>query len=212
MTTKLTIFNGALLVAKERFLSSLTENSEPRRLLDYVWDNGGVRACLEEGQWNFAMRTVQVDYDPTIEPDFGSARAFSKPSDWVRTVALCQDGHFRAPLTQYTDEAGYWYADQDTIYLRYVSDDANYGTDYNAWPKSFEDFVHAHFASKIIGKLQGADTERIKEVETKRKKALLEAKNKCAMTGPAQFTAPGSWSMARMRGANRRDGGSRSEF
>lgn len=212
MTDKLSIFNGSLLVAKERFLVSLSEDREPRRLLDYVWDNGGVKACLEEAQWHFAMRTIQIDYDPGIEPSFGYSRAFQKPADWVLTSALCSDEFFKVPLLRYFDEAGYWYSDIDTLYVRHVSNDANYGMDLNAWPESFKEFVHAHFASRIIGKLQGADSERIKEVMGLRKRCLDIAKNKCAMAGPVQFPAPGGWVTARHYGVNRRDGGSRTEF
>jgi hypothetical protein len=121
--TKLTLYNDALLLCGERFLASLTEEREPRRLLDRAWDGGAVRACLEMGQWGFAMRTIQLDYDSGIQPDFGYARAFVKPTDWVLTSGLCSDEFFRSPLTRYTDEAGYWYSDLDTIYVRYVSDD-----------------------------------------------------------------------------------------
>ncbi len=212
MTTKLTLFNGALLLCKERFLVSLTEEREPRRLLDYVWDNNGIKACLEEAQWHHAMRSVQIDYDPSIEPGFGYPKAFQKPDDWVVTSAVCTDEFFRNPLLNYFDEAGYWYSDLDSIYVRYVSDDEDYGADMNAWPESFKEFVEAHFASKIVGKLQGADSERIREVMGIREKRLATAKNKCAMVGPTQFPAPGRWVTARLRGVNRRDGGSRSEF
>lgn len=210
--SKLDLFNGALLVAKERFLSSLTENVEARRLLDYVYDNGGIKACLEEAQWHFAMRAVQVDYETSIEPSFGYARAFQKPDDWVLTSAVCSDEFFKVPLLRYFDEAGYWYSDIDTIYVRHVSNDANYGMDLNAWPESFRDFVHAHFASKIVGKLQGADSERISETMKIREDCLERAKNKCAMVGPVKFPAPGGWVTARHYGVNRRDGGSRTEF
>lgn len=81
MTTQLDIYNGALLHCGERFLASLTEQREPRRLLDRVWSSNGVKTCLEQGQWNFAMRTIQIDYDPSIAPSFGYARAFQKPND-----------------------------------------------------------------------------------------------------------------------------------
>ena len=52
-------------------------------MLDIVFDNGGYDECLSEGQWNFAMRAVQIDYDTNITPSFGYKRAFTKPSDWI---------------------------------------------------------------------------------------------------------------------------------
>lgn len=210
--TQLSIYNGALLVCDERFLASITEEREPRRLLDYVWDNGGIKSCLEEAQWQFAMRTVQIDYDTSIEPDFGYRRAIQKPDDWVLTSAVCSDEYFTAPLNRYVDEAGYWYSDLDTIYVRYVSNDADYGMDMNAWPESFKEFVFAHFAFRIVGKLQGASVEKKAEIERQRKRALDHAKSKAAMAGPTSFPPPGSWVTARQRGGNRRDGGSRSSL
>ena len=209
MTTQLDIYNGALLHCGERFLASLTEQREPRRLLDRVWSSNGVKTCLEMGQWNFAMRTIQIDYDPSIEPSFGYNRAFSKPTDWVITTSLCSDEFFGQPLLRYTDEAGYWYSDLDTMYVRYVSSDINYGLNINQWPDSFREFVEAHFASKIILKLSNSEDE-LKRVEALRTKFLKTAKGKAAMAEPTSFPARGNWSKSRNRFPNRRDGGNSS--
>jgi hypothetical protein len=206
MADRLSLYNDALLLIGERFLSTLTEEREPRRLLDQVWSGGGVKACLEEGQWNFAMRTVQIDYDPGVEPDFGYNRAFVKPDDWVLTSGVCSDEFFRSPLTRYWDEAGYWYSDLDTIYVRFVSSDTGYGGDLNAWPESFREFVAAHFASKIILRMTNgqADTAHIEALRAKR---LKHAKSRAAMAEPTSFPARGAWSLARNRFPSRRDGG-----
>ena len=206
MADQLSIYNGALLVCGERFLSSLSEDREPRRLLDQVWSSNLKRTMLEQGQWTFAMRTVQFDYDPSITPDFGYARAFAKPDDWVLTSGVCADEYFRSPLTRYFDEANYWYSDLDTIYVRYVSDDVDYGGDLSRWPESFREFVEAHMASKIILKLSNSESER-ERVEKLREKLLKQAKSITAMASPTSFPAQGSWSRARNRFPNRRDGG-----
>lgn len=210
MADQLSIYNGALLLCGSRFLASLTEEREPRRLLDQVWDNGGgVKACLEQGQWNFAMRTVQVDYDSGIQPDFGLSRGFAKPSDWVLTSAMCSDEFFSCPLLQYEDEADYWYADIDTIYVRYVSNDTGYGLNMGRWPESFREYVEEYFCSKVILKItESADKEAASEKRLKKK--LLHAKNMAAMAGPPRFPPQGSWGRARNgSGSYRRDGGNR---
>lgn len=209
MTTQLDIYNGALLHCGERFLASLTENREPRRLLDRVWSSNGVKTCLEMGQWNFAMRTIEIDYDTSIEPSYGYNRAFQKPDDWVLTSSLCSDEFFRMPLTRYVDEAGYWYSDLDTLYVRYVSSDTAYGMNINAWPESFREFVEAHFASKIILKLSNSE-EELKRIELLREKFLKTAKSRAAMAEPTSFPARGAWGLARNRFPNRRDGGNSS--
>lgn len=209
MADQLGLYNGALLICGERFLQALTDESEPRRLLDNVWADGGVKFCLEQGQWHFAMRTVQVDYDPSVEPSFGYNRAFAKPDDWINTSGVCTDEFFRSPLTRYTDEANYWYSDLDTIYVRYVSYDVLYGRNLNKWPESFREYVEHYFASKIMLKLSDSDGE----VEKLDKKTILKlklAKSKAAMAEPTAFPARGAWSNARNRFPNRRDGGNSS--
>lgn len=207
--SKLDLYNGALLLAGERFLASLTEEREPRRLLDRVWANNGVKTCLEQGQWNFAMRTIRIDYDPSIEPDFGYQRAFQKPTDWVLTSALCSDEYFRSPVTRYWDEAGWWYSDIDTLYVRYVSNDALYGGNMGAWPDSFREYVEEFFCSKIVRKLTGKDSAE-EDSKKRLEKKLLHAKSMAAMAGPTLFPARGQWGLARNRWGGRRDGGNSS--
>lgn len=209
MTTQLDIYNGALLLCGERFLASLTEQREPRRLLDRVWASNGVQTCLEQGQWHFAMRTIQIDYDPSVEPTYGYNRAFEKPDDWVLTSSLCEDEFFRSPQTRYVDEAGYWYSDIDTLYVRYVSNDANYGLDMNKWPESFREYVEEFFASKIILKLSNAQDAEDKSMARLRRKLKL-AKSRAAMAEATGFPAQGAWSRSRNRFPNRRDGGNSS--
>lgn len=209
MATQLDLFNGALLLAGERFLGSLTENREPRRLLDHVWSTGGVKACLEAGQWNFAMRTIMADYDTAVVPDFGYARAFEKPEDWCLTSAVCSDEFFRSPLLRYWDEAGFWYADVDQIYVRYVSDDPLYGMDLGMWPQTFFEYVCADFASRIILRLSNSQ-EELQKVEKIRDQKLLKAKSAAAMAEPTSFPARGNWGLSRNGWSYRRDGGNTS--
>jgi hypothetical protein len=203
---QLSIYNGALLYCGERFLASLTEEREPRRLLDFVWSDSGVRECLECAQWNFAMRSSQIDYDPSVDPPFGYNRAFTHPDDWVLTSAVCADEFFRSPLTRYVDEAGFWYSDLDTIFVRYVSSDVSYGMNLGAWPESFTRFVQAHFASRIILKLSNSETEHNRLIAL-RQRQLDEAKSRSVMAGPTTFPARGNWTLSRNRFPNRRDGG-----
>lgn len=215
--TRLQLYNNTLLLCGERFLSALTEDREPRRLLDQVWNTNGVDYVLEQGQWWFALRTVRVDYDPAITPDFGYRRAFVKPSDWIATSAVCTDEYFRVPLTAYADEVGYWYSDTDPIYVKYVSNAATYGANLAIWPASFADYVAAYFASRIISKL-GGDKAAQKDAlfgppgfpqRGILAQTLHHALNAAAMTQPAQFLAQGNWTRARMgsRGGRNDRGG-----
>ncbi len=213
-TDRLKLYNGALMLVGERRLASLSENREPRALLDEVWNDGGVRHCLEQAQWKFAMRTAMLEYDTSVTPSFGYQYAFPKPTDWVNTSAVCQDEYFRSPLLQYSDEIGYWFADITPIYVKFVSDSSDYGTNYANWPSSFTEYVKTYFASRIVGKLTGKDSLRDR-ILAKRSglldQALLEAKNRDAMAGPTTFAARGLWTRSRWgngRGGPLGDGGS----
>jgi len=195
-TSKLQLYNAALTICGERHLASLAEDREPRHLLDNVWDNDGVKHCLAQAEWAFATRTVRMDYDTSISPDYGYTYAFEKPSDWCRTVAICSDEYFNSPMTSFEDEAGYWYADIDEIYVRYISNDSLYGGDYSLWHPHFVDFVAAHFAYKIIYKLT-SDKGKRQDVSDERMKLLSDAKNSDAIGKPTRFQPSGTWSGSR---------------
>lgn len=218
MADRLTLYKRALQIAGERTITSLTENVEGRHLLDNVWTTGGVDLCLSEGTWSFAIRSAQVDYDTAVSPPFGYAHAFTKPDDYIRIVALCTDEFFRVPHLRYIDEGGYWWADEETIYVRYVSNDAAYGGNIGGWPPLFFEFVASHFATQIILKLSDSDERWSKFVNaadphnTVRGRALLLAKAQVQQERGTQFIAPGTWTRSRMRGVNRRDGGSSSNL
>jgi len=210
-TSRLEIYNSACILCGERILTALTDSVKARRLLDHVWDNDGVKACLEEGQWRFARRTVKLDYDTDLTTDFGYNRSFSKPTDWVATSAVCTDEYFTTPLLEYADEADYWYAEVDEIYVKYVSNDASFGGDLSLWPATFADFVAAHFARKIVRALTH-DTDKILEVEQEEKDRLKTAKSKDAMTEPQKFPPPGNWTTSRYGGRSTRDRGNRGQL
>lgn len=219
-TDRLKIYNGALLLCGDLRLQNLSESREPRRLLDDVWNDGGVRFCLEQAQWHFAMRSSELDYEPSIQPSWGFRRAFTKPSDWVSTSGVFQDEYMRAPLTQYADEVSYWFADNDVIYVKYVSDAATFGMDFAKWPATFTEYVKAYFASKVIHKLPGAKN-RIefllgppgREDKGHLNHCLLTAKNRAAMTQPTTFPTRGTWAQARHAGMHRsRDGGNSNQL
>lgn len=194
--TQLDVYNQALLLCEERILSSLTEARKPRFLLDQVWNNGGVQACLEEGQWTFATRTDSIVYDPNIQPAFGYIHAFKKPADYVRTCAISSDPYFQMSLTQFADENGYWWGDLATLFVKYVSNDANYGMNLTLWPETFKQFVAAHFASKIVPSLTH-DKAIQDRVALARKTTLFSARGKDGMNEPPGFFSRGQLSRAR---------------
>ena len=196
--TQLALYNQALLILGERTLSALTEENEFRRALDIAWDSGAiVNRWLEQGLWNFSIRTTQQEYQAGVEPDFGYLRAFTKPSDWVRTAMVCEDEYFNSPLTRYEDEQGFIFADLDTIFLSYVSNDSAYGNDMSLWPSTFTRFCEYDLAVRIMKRATGLSLEERDEIKKDHRRALIDARSKDAMNEPARFPPRGSWSRSR---------------
>jgi len=197
--TRLSLYNGALRLCGERLLASLTEAREPRRMLDSAWNDNFVNGVLEDGQWGFACRSAMYDYSPSVTPTFGYRRAFNKPTDFVRTMAVCADEYFKVPLTEYSDERGFWYAEPDTIYIKYVSNDAAYGADMSLWPQSFVDYVEAKLATRIIMPLKQNKQAR-DDMFAIAEQLLTKANSQNSMADPAKFPPQGSWVRARTTG------------
>lgn len=206
MTSKLDIYRGACQFIGARKIATLTEDRLTRRELDGVFERGGIRKCLKTGQWNFAMRTVRLDYSPSIEPDFGLRRAFDKPTDWVRTCGVAEDEYFKSPLTEYMDETGYWFADLDVIYVRFVSDDTQYGLDYANWPSDFTSYVEAWFGLQIHDRVVN-NANKKEQLKEEVRKLLVEAKSRDAMDEAAAFLPQGSWTRSRRGSRSHNDRG-----
>ncbi len=202
MTTRLTLYQGAAQVLGERKPTSLTENVPVRKELDGAWDRGAIRTCLQTYLWNFATRSVEIEYSPSITPSHGYRRAFQKPNDFVRLAQICRDEYYRAPLNEYTDEASHWFADIDPIYVRYVSDDEEYGMDLSKWPPNFTRFVEHYLAHAICNVITGSGRSKA-EIEEDLKAAKASAKATDAAEEPTTFAPRGSWSQARNGNAER---------
>jgi hypothetical protein len=201
VTTKLLIYQDAILYLGERQLASLTENRESRRVLDAVWDAGLIDFVLEQGLWNFATRAVRIDYAPSITPPFGYRRAFDKPTDWILTAAVSLDEYFTDPFRQYVDEAGFWLADYDQLYIKYVSNDTSYGGDLSLWPRSFSNYVSAHMAHMASLRLSQSEEKRARLKEDA-KSALSSARGKDGANEPPAPMPRGTWSRSRSGGGN----------
>lgn len=197
MTSKLVVFNEALGRLREEKLSSLSENVKARRVLDTYYD-GACAACLEAGFWNFAMRAIEQTASVTLTPAFGYENAFEKPSDWVRTLILSETADM-APGLMFNDEAGVWYADPDTIYGKYVSNDTSYGMDLSKWPQSFADYVTIELAVRAGPQISN-NMELVEGLAKMVVRVKRNAQGKDAMNEPPSSFPRGSWVNARRSG------------
>jgi hypothetical protein len=183
---------------RERRLSSLSEAREPRRVLDDFWDQ--VQAmCLEEGLWNFMMRTVQIDASTTVVPAFGFRYAFTIPNDKVRTTLVSTVETFSQPLLDYREETGYWYADWTPLFVQYQSSDPLYGTNLGDWPATFTAYVALQLAEYACGKITGSEKmlEGPTGISRRLYKAKIKAKANDAMNEPPGEMPTGTWARSR---------------
>lgn len=209
--TRLSLYNGACEVVGEGALLTVTENRESRRLLDDVWDRGGVRTCLAAGLWNFARRGIQWNFNPDFTPPFGYRCAYNLPSDWVRWMAVCEDEYMQVPLLRYQDEGQYFYCDLQQIYVAYVSDDVKFGMNMAAWPDNFQRYVEAYFGARVALRLTGSKDIQLK-AEKERDKNLTRAKSSDAMNEATMSLPPGNWSQARRGRRSNLSRGSRNQL
>lgn len=194
---QLDLYQRALLHLGERALASLTEAVPARRYLDGIWNSGAATlASLENGQWNFATRPAAFTYSPSVEPAFGYSRAFNKPTDWVRTTAVSYDGYFENRLERYLDAAGFWFADLDTIYVKYVSKDAAYGLNIALWPESFINAHALYLAQMVCIRITG-DKAKKEEMDIAYRLACEHADAIDGTNKPTILLPSGTWLGAR---------------
>lgn len=197
MADRLNLYNEALTTfLGERSLATLAENRGPRRQLDGIWDRNFIDSLLEEGQWNFASRTLKLGASTSIEPDFGYQYAYEKPLDLVRVTYISRDEFNKFPLLSYQDEAAFWFSDYDEIYVRYVSNDNAYGNDLENWPQNFTRWAAGVLAERST-QLITQNKINSEKLEIKVAKLLLKAKNVDAMKDPTRTLPAGRWTTSR---------------
>lgn len=199
MTSKLALFNAALLEVNERQLASVNDDVPYRRYLDGAWDQEAINKLLMAGQWQFAARAVKLSPDDNASASFGHPYVFPIPEDHIRTNVLTTDEFFRLPLMNYEIDAHNWFASVTPIYCKYVSNDITYGSNLSRWPPNFSEFAAMWLAWKILPKLTGNKTDRA-ELRKRVDKALVVAQSTDAMEEGVKFPPAGSWVNARQRG------------
>jgi hypothetical protein len=199
MTTKLLLYNAAIRKLGQERLGTLAEASTARYALDDAYDET-LGYCLEQGYWNFAMRAVQVDASTSVVPTFGYQFAFPKPPDFVRIYGMSAEETMRQPLLEFVDEPNYWYANQDPVFVKYVSNDGAYGADLSIWPATFAEYVATRLAVETCKKITG--DKPTADMRKEEKRAKIDAASKDAMNEPAGFMPTGSWARSRGGGAN----------
>lgn len=197
MATKLQIYNGALRRLGNPLLISLAQETSSRRYLDNVWDEGLMDFVLDRGKWSFAKRTLRISFSTTLIPQFGLRYAFPQPDDFVKLVGIWIDSRARVPLLNYQYERGVFYADQDHIFLQYVSNDPTYGGNIAVWPNAFTQYVQTYMALQV----EPFITNNIRMNNELEKDLIIAERMALTSDGlnkPIQINPIGTWNRARL--------------
>lgn len=196
MADQLQIYNEALFHCLEPKLADLTEDVPGRHHCDLHYDSV-LKYMIEQGFWKFAMRSVSITYDDAVSPAFGYSHAFNHPDDLVRVYQMSASDLFDPPLEDWIDESNLFWAEQDTLYCRYVSNSSSgYGYDLTRWPGKYQLAITTELAYRIAPRLPGSKADMEKLFEAK-EAARNEALSFEATKEPARRPPMGKWVTAR---------------
>jgi len=190
------IYNDALLILGQEKLTTGTEDTLARTVLDTVVDAQVIEDMLEETGWIFALTSNKITYDPSAEASFGYTRAHAIPTTMHRLDGIYQDERMQSPLRDYKEEEQYWHCDLDTIYVQYV--DNTYLSSPNLWPAYFRRLVAAKLAKDAAPRLRGQGADLVL-AESEYRARRYEALNNSAVASPPKILAIGNWVGARWR-------------
>lgn len=202
MATQLEIFNGALRILETGLISDVNDQTEVGRILRDTW-NSKVKLAFESYTWNFAAARAQLQQVPA--PLFGYQFAYSKPSDWVRTLQVNQTGMKHDFLSNWVDEDGKILADAEQLFMRYIS--RNKITAIGSWPATFSEYMNWELAEGSTKLNTAADVRRKIDTWLPKKQAI--AQNFDSQNDPPPQRAAGRWASAHFggRGWNGQGGG-----
>ena len=149
-TTKLTLYNGALLLCGLRKLSSDTENQPRRHDLDRVYDDPSAASIfLELVKPKFALLTAKLA-SPTTPTNYDYSSEYTQPSGYVEFFELYGDGSLDQRVERYVIEGDKIACDVPTnVWLRYITDTKAL----TAWTPMFTNVVIAYLAKEIAPRL-----------------------------------------------------------
>lgn len=205
-TSRLEIYQRAIVLCRQTPVTSLSENNEARRLCDIHYAPM-LQSLMEAGFWTHAMRTTRITANDSVTPAFGYTYAHDMPADFVRKYVVSASETLDPPLDYHTDgsaylvEGGYLWSDVTPLYMRYTSSDADYGLDLGRWPERLTEAACTELACRIVPKLTGS-SELQGHLMSLKAMALGRANTFEALQQPAQTSRPGRWMSDRF--SNRR--------
>lgn len=198
MATKISIYNEALRAIGDLRLSSISEDTEARYVLDDAWADC-VELVFTEGLWNFATITTTLTAESPSTPIPGFTFSFAKPANWLRTITIANNSLFTEEAV-YRDENGKIYANFSTLYIRFISSAKSADNQMSTWPPAFSRLVAACLAKECAERLSGSSS-KAEAIAAQYKEILAATKNKDALDQSKMIFKPGSW-VRSMRGSS----------
>lgn len=186
------IYNGALLILGQHKLPAGDTDHEHRVAMDTSVADGVVSAVMEDTLWRFGHSSTKIQYDVSVDPEWGHQYAHQKPADLLRLHQLYSDEYFRHPIRDFVDEGDYWYLEYDTIYVKYIS--TSWVTSPDAWPQYFARLISAQIAKDVAPVVSPGLIEHAENTYRARRDA---AKNTDAMQSPPPVITEGNWTTSR---------------
>ena len=148
--SKLGLYQDALQIIGQRQLTGLTEDREPRHILDNAYDNDAIAYCLEIVKPVFSRITTKLS-SPSTSAQHALDSVHTLPSDYLDIVKVYSDDKLDQEIERYIIEGNTLACEYGTIYLRYVSD--THITSFTNWTSTFSHIVSAYLAREISKKL-----------------------------------------------------------
>jgi len=164
MSTKLALYNQALLVIGAERLLDITEEREVRFRLDDIYDLGAVRHTLKYAAPDFARRTAHLT-SPAASTSGGFKYSHSLPDDFLSILTdgennqqIYQDECLDVSLRRFLREGSTIVADHADIYLRYVAD----VQDISEWSPEYVRLVAAYMGMELAQRMSPQHYETAK--------------------------------------------------
>lgn len=195
MASKLDVWKQALVHLEKDTNITLSSTVEARYVFDAAWA-GVVAQAFNEGDWNFAKKSVALVINGSETAATGWTYVFSYPADYERTIAVSPVPDFRQEFFDYIDQGGFIHTNTNVLYLRYISDARQADDQVSTWPTMFWRYVAVKLAHESCGKLTSGSTlgDKLEKME---KKALRQAKSVDARNQPNAQVPTGSWLRSR---------------
>lgn len=200
----LPIYNDALMILGLDEIVAPTDDSDRRQKLDRVLSAGLVGDILEDsGGWQFAQTTDRIDFDPSLQPEFGPEYAFNKPDDMHSIYGVWADEHLKVPIKEYIDEGDNLFCGYQVIYITYLTKDMLVNP--AQWPDYFRRYVAGcmayNAAPSLLKDANGVtitkEVDRVRGVYDTRRSSALSTD---AMQSPPRRISEGNWVDSRYRG------------